>query len=199
VGRILTHFYLPYSQICAISAPIPFYLKLSSTSEQSLKPFAGFSPALPSFLPFSASDTTLSTTSLPALPHQLMRVPPPSATPSVSVMLVRQILADATGTGVCIVGARGGMVKDIVIGEGVLHRVTKTQDSLTWAGEIRICPKVQCSGFHSPGLVVRDAIILSIKPPDPAHSPLTELRRAIPVRLTTHPYECHTAAKVSDL
>lgn len=45
----------------------------------------------------------------------------------------------------------------------------------------------------------QDAIILSIKPPDPAHSPLTELRRAIPVRLTTHPYECHTAAKVSDL
>ncbi|KAF8576473.1 hypothetical protein K439DRAFT_1664586 [Ramaria rubella] len=61
--------------------------------------------------------------------------------------------------------------------------------SLAWEGHIEVLEENrECGGFGGPGVRVKDFILLTIIPPDPEHSPLTEIHHLIPIRLTTDPY-----------
>ncbi|TDL22184.1 hypothetical protein BD410DRAFT_270017 [Rickenella mellea] len=180
LSPITTHLYLPNSQICSFENPIPFYLKLSSPSEQALRLFM---PPVShsSFLPFADTYSTR----LPSFPS--------SALPVIRLRLVRRVSAD----GLSPSHAKNGT--DIVIGEGEMGRSATSRTSITWVGEIRVDSKVTCGGFRAKNFVVRDFLILSVKFPEHAQSPLMEMRRVIPVRLTTDGYDCSHAVRVFDI
>ena len=56
---------------------------------------------------------------------------------------------------------RGHVHKSTVIGEGLMYTSHISRGSVTWAGEIRVNPRVKCCGFQTRNLVVRVSIIFS--------------------------------------
>lgn len=64
-------------------------------------------------------------------------------------------------------------------------------DALDWDGTVRVADPagLQAGGFAAGNLVVKDFLVLSLIPPDPARSPLIEHQCAHPIRLVTDPLE----------
>lgn len=64
-------------------------------------------------------------------------------------------------------------------------------ESLDWDGVVRVKnpKKIQVGGFVAGNLLVKDFIVLSLVPPDPARNPLIEHQHAHPIRLVTDPLE----------
>lgn len=58
-------------------------------------------------------------------------------------------------------------------------------DWVCFAGELRVNSQVKIGGFKAGGLSLKDYLVLSMTPPDPAKTPFSELRQVVPVRLTT--------------
>lgn len=66
-------------------------------------------------------------------------------------------------------------------------------EALNWTGRVRVASPagMQVGGFAAGalGLVVKDFLVLSVVPPEPARSPLIEHQHAQPIRLVTDPLE----------
>lgn len=65
-------------------------------------------------------------------------------------------------------------------------------EALNWTGRVRVASPagMQVGGFAAAGaLVVKDFLVLSVVPPEPARSPLVEHQHAQPIRLVTDPLE----------
>jgi len=188
-----------------MSERIPFFLKLSA-SQEALEPFSSIS-ALPSFLPMAASSDSIA--SFASIQHQLSlsarsvsRASSSSSSstarhkahPTVRVVLARHVSVDARSPGqVPRSLSRSQMHKSSVIGEGVLYSTKVGNDSITWAGEVRVAPRagVRCVGFSTRNLTVRDVLIVSITQPNAKSSPLQEFRQVIPMQLTTDSFFDH--------
>ncbi|KAH8114445.1 hypothetical protein DFH11DRAFT_216694 [Phellopilus nigrolimitatus] len=63
--------------------------------------------------------------------------------------------------------------------------------TLDWDGTVRVenPAEIQAGGFTVGNLVVKDFVVLSLEPPDPARNPLIALQHAHPIRLVTDPLE----------
>lgn len=83
--------------------------------------------------------------------------------------------------------------RDTILGEGKLWPVPPRASSmpndglpsLNWEGELRCKSDVTSGSFNLGRLVVKDFIVLAVKPPTPEKSPFVELHHAHPIRLTT--------------
>jgi len=81
------------------------------------------------------------------------------------------------------------------IGEGLFKHAGDGPDWMSFYGEIHINTQVKIGGFRAGGLTLKDFIILSMMPPEPARAPFSELRQVIPIRLTTDPWSTDGAGQ----
>lgn len=58
-------------------------------------------------------------------------------------------------------------------------------DWVCFSGELRVKSHIKIGGFKAGGLSLKDYLVLSMTPPDPAKTPFNELRQVVPIRLTT--------------
>ncbi|CAL1712387.1 unnamed protein product [Somion occarium] len=110
--------------------------------------------------------------------------------PTVRVYLLRQILVKVNGT---------KSWRNIVLGEGKMYPVqaqyhacpgaeSYAEQALDWEGELKCNGDVTVGGFNSGPLVLKDFIMIELKPASPETSPLLEHQHPHPVRLVTDTY-----------
>lgn len=199
------HLFIPAVQIYAIADTIPFHLQLRSQSK-TLRSFLFAAPPSPTRKPkrkdtMTSMTSSLSNTAFSFTISHTGRTPPPDSSPdplpwydddksskkpSVRVFLLRQICARVHGQRAW---------RNIVLGEGKLWPTQPPESlldptvdadlSLDWEGEVRCNADVNVGGFSAGALVVKDFIVLELKPPVPETSPLIEMQHAHPIRLVT--------------
>jgi len=152
---ITSKLYIPTSRVFCMREPIPFHLTFASSGQ-----------SLTAFLPYAPSTTSLS----PRRPTRIQMLR------QSSVDVRNPLVLDGTKTDIWSV---------VSIGEGTFRHCGDGADFMSFAGEIRINDDVRLSGFRAGGLFIKDCIVLSVHPPEPAKCPFTELRIVVPVRLTT--------------
>ncbi|THH26529.1 hypothetical protein EUX98_g7659 [Antrodiella citrinella] len=186
--------FVPAVQIYAFSDIIPFHLHLRG-SRASLASFvAGPTPVFKLPKGIKALSSTLklgssSRTSLDSSSSSFMDVLTPQVSPvghdssNVRVYLLRQVCVSVDGQ-----KAWG----EIVLGEGKISPLSSTRAagtdgeySLDWEGEVRCGSAVSVGSFRSGELVVKDFIVVELKPPVGSPSPLKYHRHAHPIRLVT--------------
>ncbi|KAI0087010.1 hypothetical protein BDY19DRAFT_893731 [Irpex rosettiformis] len=178
--------YLPESQVCSLRTPIPFYVTLSG-DEDTLTPFTGYRPLPESFHPLCSPNTSSG-----SLSQQLI-IRATQAPPPLMVALYRRTEVDALGvTEANLVKAH--MSTERLIAKGSIQVSSRRPDSITWSGAIAVPSRTCCGGFQTDGIKVADFIMFRITPPDGFHSGLVECSESIPMKLTTDPYDCNSAA-----
>ncbi|KAG2066324.1 hypothetical protein BDR04DRAFT_1170145 [Suillus decipiens] len=164
--------FIPSVQVYPLSESIPFHLQLRAPSS-SLAPFIEKS----------------------ALDHGLLV--PPSGEITVRVYLLRQIVTKVfeeqkassrvIGEGKLTSSAplpeNHHSYRNVPLGEGI--------DCLDWDGELRCTEDVTAGSFVTNLLSVRDFIVLSVEPLQPAKCPLLASRHCHPIRLVTDPWSDH--------
>lgn len=180
--------YLHTTRIFPIIQSIPFYLSFLSSSN-ALAAFMPFGPQTPG----SAGPNIFG-----AGGYQCMRI-----------RLTRQVIVDAKNANLRTqaatavqrepgrerpsslsgpISSSSEMWDMTTIGEGSFKLFNHGSDWITFYGEIPISNEVRVSGFKAAGLLVRDFLLLTMVPPDPAKSPFKEFHQKVPIRLTTDPW-----------
>ncbi|TFY74293.1 hypothetical protein EWM64_g9717, partial [Hericium alpestre] len=167
---IETQIYLPGSQITPITERISFRVTFTGPDAY-LLPFFESTPSLPSFhpMPFAQSATSL-TSSLPNSMRQplLGRGSRPTPTGPLRMSIVRQIGADARATGVVVLTpfrGRSAIAASATLAEGCVFQAEKGSGWIRWWGEISVPPDVQCCGFTTDKLTVKDVLVLDVNLP----------------------------------
>ncbi|KAL5527475.1 hypothetical protein ACEPAG_6266 [Sanghuangporus baumii] len=176
--------YLPAVHVYSMTDPIPFHLFILSSA---------FS--LASYLPYAPSVARASGS--PSGQGSSSDVSRPGVT---RIQLLRQTSVDVRSITKRTMPVRGNNTdiwKTVQIGEGVFRRHGTDakrasfgggQDWAAWSGEIILDRNVKVGGFRASGLNVKDFIVLSMHPPDPAKSPFTDVRVVVPIKLATDPW-----------
>lgn len=195
--------YLPESQVCSLRSPMPFHVTLSG-DEDSLAPFTGYRPLPESFHPISPSDTAPV-----SLPQQLIvrAIQPPSP---LDIGIYRQTDVEVLKTTEDKL-PKAHMHTKKLIAKGTVQSTSIQAGSISWSGVIILPPRTRCGGFQASGMQVtvsrvvcssiagtypneKDYILCRITPPDASRSDLVECNESVPMRLTTEPYDCISAA-----
>ncbi|KAI0784814.1 hypothetical protein C8Q75DRAFT_370701 [Abortiporus biennis] len=191
------HLFLPASRVCTLKEPIPFFLTLFG-DEESLEPFAAHHTPHSSFHPISEPDSILGSSLAGTLGHQFQRSSIPSH--PIRIQLQRRTTVDANAAGMgAFSKEKSHMVSSKFIGQGIIHSSTRNLNSITWSGTITVPSKVTIGGFSVSGIKVMDCIVVNILPPDSTTTYYMAFNEAVPIRLTSEPYDCHSASvTVSD-
>ncbi|EJD01352.1 uncharacterized protein FOMMEDRAFT_169490 [Fomitiporia mediterranea MF3/22] len=176
--------YLPALHVYSLTEAIPFHLFLTS-SAFSLASYLPYAPAVVrgSRSPSDQSDLDLSRSGATRI--QLLRQ---------TSVDVRSITKRTTPTR----GNNTDIWKTVQIGEAAFRRYGADagraslggggKDWVAWFGEVRVDRSVKVGSFKASGLNVKDFIVLSMHPPDPAKSPFMDVRLVVPIKLTTDPW-----------
>ncbi|KAI0661977.1 hypothetical protein C8Q70DRAFT_909835 [Cubamyces menziesii] len=192
---IKVHVYLPASQVCSVQEPIPFHVSLLG-DELALEPFAEYRPVPASFLPLSTSWSGASSTCEYVANAITTRSPRSKAARRCPLRIQIQ---RAT-----VVDSRSALHLHHTewVGQGVVHSVSRTINSVVWSGAIIIPSDAARLGgsFEVNGLKVMDSVVLAIEPPTTSSGPqYIPLNETIPVRLTSDSFGCQTAMAVSPM
>jgi len=103
------------------------------------------------------------------------------------IQLIRQTTVDVRNA--IILGTKTDIWRTQVIGEGVFRHAGDGPDWISYSGEIAVSSDVKIGGFKAGGFSVKDYIILTMTPPDPAKAAFRDLRQVVPVRLTTDAWD----------
>ncbi|KII86689.1 hypothetical protein PLICRDRAFT_114185 [Plicaturopsis crispa FD-325 SS-3] len=142
------------------------------------------SEPIPFYVVFSSSAFTLAT----FLPY----APSVKHKQCTRAQLLRQSTVDVRNT--TIMGTKTDIWRVDKIGEGVFRHAGDGPDWIAFSGEVVVNDSVKVGGFKAGGLTVKDCLVLSMDPPDPARAPFKALRQQVPVRLTTDPWAVHAGA-----
>jgi len=187
---IKAHVFLPASQVCTLSEPIPFFVTLFG-AEAALDSFKSHQPSVTSFLPMH------DITGDPADTVQAQLRACDTASP-VSLKLQRTTIMYTHQMSV-FAHAEARMHDTEVIGRGVVQRSRRGRNSITWSGTILVDPSLTCGGFDVGTVRVLDSVVLCVNIPDSrSDSGIKTFREAIPMRLTTRPYSCSSAVRLSE-
>ncbi|TEB30683.1 hypothetical protein FA13DRAFT_527112 [Coprinellus micaceus] len=152
---IQTKLYVPSTKVFSIGDIIPFHLSLHSTSM-----------SLATYLPLSPTAKSLG-----------------SKKPT-QVQLMRQSTVDVRN-----LENPGKLRRDMwivdCIGEGTITLQADAPSWIAYSGRIRVAPDITIAGFKAAGLSVKDFILFTLNPPEPAKCPFYDLRQAVPIKLTT--------------
>jgi len=178
--------FLPYSQVCSLKEPIPFFVSIFG-DDHVLDTFASHQPpsSLPSFHPISGSHSSGSTLNLQ---RQFLNRVSKSSGPFVSIQLQRRTLVDALAAGMVVLNQKSHMLSCKAIGKGIVHSSSRTVNSVTWSGTILISPTITDGGFAASGIKVSDLLVLTISPSETAYSQYMALCESVPLYLAS---ECH--------
>jgi len=99
------------------------------------------------------------------------------------VQLLRQTNVDVRNE--TVFGTKTDIWQTVEIGEGAFRHMGDGPDWICFSGELRVNGQIKIGGFKAGGLSLKDYLVLSMTPPDPAKTPFNELRQVVPVRLTT--------------
>jgi hypothetical protein len=153
---ISSQLYLPSSQICCASVPIPFYVTLVG-DEDDLAPFSGYRPSVGSFHPLSSPNESSG-----SLPQQLMArtnyVAPP-----IDVHVHRRTDIDVLGAMQSDIHPKAHMSTTKNISKSVIQGSSRQAGSMTWSGLISISPRICCGGFQAKGIKVSVSLILQVR------------------------------------
>lgn len=103
------------------------------------------------------------------------------------MQLIRQTTVDVRNA--IILGTKTDIWRTEIIGEGVFRHAGDGPDWISYSGEVAVSSDVKICGFKAGGFSVKDYIVLTMTPPDPAKAPFRDLRQIVPVRLTTDPWD----------
>ncbi|KAI0064151.1 hypothetical protein BV25DRAFT_1823719 [Artomyces pyxidatus] len=165
------HLFIPAVQAYAVTDAVPFYLQLRARPA-SLHAF--MHTTVPSSPKLKRSRSNLD----------------PASKPVVRVFLLREVSAVIRGQHSC---------RTAVLGEGTLRSLPPGDAStssplrppvdgcgtLDYEGEVKCTSDVEVASFTVGRFVVRDFIVLSLAPPNPATSPLKEHQHQHPIKLCT--------------
>ncbi|KAL5487965.1 hypothetical protein ACEPAI_6073 [Sanghuangporus weigelae] len=176
--------YLPALHVYSMTDPIPFHLFILSSAFS----LASYLPYAPAVARASGSPSGQGSSS------------DVSRSGVTRIQLLRQTSVDVRSIAKRTMPIRGNNTdiwKTVQIGEGVFRRhgtdakrasLGGGQDWAAWSGEIIVDRNVKVGGFRASGLNVKDFIVLSMHPPDPAKSPFTDVRVVVPIKLATDPW-----------
>ncbi|KZT64274.1 hypothetical protein DAEQUDRAFT_43057 [Daedalea quercina L-15889] len=99
------------------------------------------------------------------------------------VQLCRQTNVDVRNE--VVFGTKTDIWQTVEIGEGVFKHMGDGPDWICFSGELRVNSQIKIGGFKAGGLSLKDYLVFSMTPPDPAKTPFNELRQVVPIRLTT--------------
>ncbi|KAA1469678.1 hypothetical protein DENSPDRAFT_636827 [Dentipellis sp. KUC8613] len=195
---IETQIYLPGSQITPITERINFRITLSAPDVY-LTPFLLDPTPLSSFHPIASSQSVTSlASSLPGSVRQPLlggsRRPGP-----VRVSIERHITADARATGVVVLHPKGRFVAARTpLAEGLVFQAERGPGWVSWWGEVSVPPDVQCCGFMTDKLSVKDVLVLHVNAPA-VHTHVLPFRQSVPLRLTSCSAKSTSATKVYEV
>lgn len=110
---------------------------------------------------------------------------------STQVQLMRQSTVDVRNI------EKDGLKQDMwrvdCIGEGTIKLTADAPLWIAYNGEIKVDPEVAIAGFKAAGFSVKDCILFTVTPPEPAKSPFGDLRQVASVKLTTDPWNSNGA------
>ncbi|KAF6755930.1 hypothetical protein DFP72DRAFT_989989 [Ephemerocybe angulata] len=110
---------------------------------------------------------------------------------STQVQLMRQSTVDVRNI------EKDGLKQDMwrvdCIGEGTIKLTADAPLWIAYNGEIKVDPEVAIAGFKAAGLSVKDCILFTVTPPEPAKCPFGDLRQVASVKLTTDPWNSNGA------
>ncbi|KAI0365703.1 hypothetical protein BV20DRAFT_953703 [Pilatotrama ljubarskyi] len=198
---IKVHVYLPASQVCSAQEPIPFHVALLG-DELALSPFADYHPPATSFLSLSASSSNTSTESIASSAIGLLGHAPRRAAQRcpLRIKVQRTTIVDSRCAGPA---SQPHLYSSEWIGQGVVHGVSSTVNSVVWSGAIIMIPGSSAAalggGFEVDGLRVVDSIVLSIEAPQGSRPQYIPLSETIPLRLTSDSFSCQGAIPISQL
>ena len=144
--------YLPASQVCSVQEPIPFHVSLLG-DELALEPFAEYRPVPASFLPLSTSWSGASSTCEYVANAITTRSPRSKAARRcpLRIQIQRATVVDSrsalySGVAGLAEGTPPAAVQDEKshlhhtewVGQGVVHSVSRTINSVVWSGAIII-------------------------------------------------------------
>ncbi|KAH8081989.1 hypothetical protein BXZ70DRAFT_630613 [Cristinia sonorae] len=200
------HLFIPSVQIYALRDTIPFHLHLRGSPASLVAFLSGPSPSSPKLsrgfkalgsslkvnsLSLSRQTSRASTASIcssqPSIDSVVSSTAPPLYT--LRVYILRQV---------CVTLHGQKAWNDILLGEGTLRPLsgeypqlrsdgTLGEHSLDWEGEVTCKNDVSVGGFSSGDLVVKDFIVVQLRPP-PTEKDLQPHRHAHPIRLVTDSY-----------
>ncbi|KAI0726274.1 hypothetical protein C8Q72DRAFT_532851 [Fomitopsis betulina] len=127
--------------------------------------FASSATSLATFLPLGPTTTRL------------------SGRQPTRVQLLRQTTVDVRNQ--VVFGTKTDIWQTAEIGEGAFKHMGDGPDWVCFSGELRVKSHIKIGGFKAGGLSLKDYLVLSMTPPDPAKTPFNELRQVVPIRLTT--------------
>lgn len=179
---IHTQFLIPSVQTFGLRDSIPFHIQLTgplASVKHFLPPNEDGTNSLYSDSKSYGSGSSHSSSSKRSLGSYS------NTAPTLRVFLARQILVEINGR---------KSWRNSTIGEGNVRPIpppptnaatSRPEVSLDWEGEVKCRDDVQCVGFKSGNLMVKDFIVLALTPPNPKSSPLLQLQHAHPIKFAT--------------
>jgi hypothetical protein len=101
------------------------------------------------------------------------------------VQLMRQTTVDVRNT--MLHGVKTDIWRVDCIGEGTYKHAGDGPTSMTYTGEI-VVQDIKVPAFRAAGLSVKDCLLFTVTPLDPAKTPFGDLREVIPIKLSTDPW-----------
>lgn len=174
------HLFIPSTQTFALTDTIPFHLQISS-SLQSLQELLPPTSAL--LKPPSGNEQAKAGT-------QNDRWEEGGQT--IRLSITRQVVVEIAGRRrfrTFTVGAGNMWPVPPHSRDGEWAAESKEEDvCLDWQGEVKAWPEVSTGGFSASNLLVKDFLVLSLRPPNPRSSFLIPLQFSHPIRLVTDPW-----------
>ena len=201
--------------------PIPFSVTFFAPEEVLCK-YTSFRPSPESFHPLASPVAD----SVGYMQDQLFSCFMPSSSP-VRLQLHRQTQVDvlAAGMHASALRERTDISASKVLASGIVYSASRDVNSIVWAGQIVIPPKVRCGGFVAKGIRVtvrsrfalrglshgsgkvssvfcvrQDCLVLTLAHPGSLRNDYADFCQSVPIRLTTETYGCGDGVvTISDL